>query len=192
MSIRLRHVRTALLVVAVSLTVADFWMHGGTAPWRSPLRAAAAATSPNHPPICGEMTGIAPVLLNANLPYPHALNVRSGSISPGETAKFFVFALTGTPEYANVTAEFLSVPHDRAIGTVRVKPAPGSRSVAGRLHVTQDPGVIWIEYRPKREVPLDRTAIFTLTFNCGPEGGPYTAQFVLTITGLRSAGSTGS
>lgn len=190
MSFRLRWLRMLLLVVAVSLSVADIRMHGGAASRWSLLRPA-AATSPNHPLLCDEMTGIAPVLLDANVPYPHAFNVRTGTLSPGQTAMFYVYGLTTTPRYGNVTSEFIPDAHGRSVGKVRVKPAPGSRSVAGRLHVTDDSGFIAIEYRPKREVSVDRTAIFTFTYDCGVDGGPYTAQFALTITGRRNASATG-
>ena len=109
-------------------------------------------------------------------PLPHALNVDNG-VMTGDEARFRFYGVSSSDAISNFSEFFESADYYSRALKVAVRPAPGSRSVAGKVRLLPGSGAM-LSYRPARATSVERTAILTFTFLCTP---PYTKEFRLTI-----------
>ena len=125
--------------------------------------------------------GIAVDYLNDAIDAPHAFTVTSGTLSPYDDARFRVYALSG-PQFYPVTEMFFPCPAGKPVGRVKVRAAPGSRSVSGRVTVRGNYYYSYVYYRPARRSHVDRRAIITFTYQSATVG-PFETQFTLDLPG---------
>jgi hypothetical protein len=110
---------------------------------------------------------------------PHALNIKAGTLEPGSAAGFRVLGVTYQGTYPDVTQYFRATRYNSRALRVTVRPAPGSRSVAGKVRLrSASDDVQRILYVPAKTMSVDRTAILTFTLQCDL---PLTTEFVLQI-----------
>ena len=111
---------------------------------------------------------------------PHALSITSGTLEPGQAAEFKVLGESYQGVYWDVSHYFTATRYSSRALRVTVRPAPGSRSVAGKLRLLPAAQGIpqRIQYTPAKVMSVDRTALLTFTLLCDR---PLSTQFTLQI-----------
>jgi hypothetical protein len=181
-----------LLTVAMCLAIWAGMLHVHPVAAASP--SSRAGNDPNGDP-CNPglysdlMSTLGIDYLNDENPPPHAFNVPSGTLAPGQSARFRVYALSqfgGFPT-PDVTRFFLhpsGCPHSSPTGRVRVRAAPGSANVAGTVRTIVEDGQAIVVYTPKRTASVDRAALIEFRYKMGLPGAVYLKVFPLTVQGV--------
>lgn len=166
----------------------------------SPIRGGAcpeptASETPAAEP-CGESIALGIDCLNDSIGTPAAFGLQEITVAPRRLAAFQVFKLSPNPAcYANVTAEYRhrTRPGQPPAGrlSVRVIPAPGTRSVPGKLWYTSASDIPRIYFGPNHPAARDRSVyvIFSyLTSSTPPR--VLSSVFTVHFQGTRSAHAT--
>ena len=111
--------------------------------------------------------------LSDDIPVPHAFNVPSGTLGQNGEASFAVYLLAVDATYWDVLTSYLPR-HDLR---VKVRPAPGSRSVAGKVRLERSYYGGRLIFTPRHQARAERTAIIAISVR----GIPESVEFMLTI-----------
>lgn len=110
---------------------------------------------------------------------PHALSIHSGTLEPDRIAVFRVLGLSHQDIYQDIAHYLRATSYNSRALRVTVRPAPGSRSVAGKVLLRPSSDNIQrIVYVPAKTMNVDRTAILTFTLQCET---PLTTEFTLQL-----------